>query len=634
MGKESFLIQAIVYLSAAVVGVNLAKRLGLGSVLGYLFAGIAIGPYLLGFVGEEGKELMHVAEFGVVMMLFVIGLELEPNLLWRMRKLILGLGGMQILITAIVLGSIAWLAGQVWQSSLVIGLILALSSTAIVMQTLSEKGLLKTKAGQSSFAVLLSQDIAVIPMLAIFPLLATRQTNVVSTSFIGHLPGWQQTLLVLAAIGGIILAGKYVVGPIFRWVAKTHQHELFMATAILLVFAIAELMIIVGLSPALGTFLAGVVLANSEYRHELESDIEPFKGLLLGLFFIAVGASINFALIGTNPGLILALVMSLIIIKGLILYVLGTFFDIKGDQKMLFAVALAQSGEFAFVLFSFAGQYQLLDEQTISILVAVVAISMALSPLIFLLNERIIMPRFFTRQQSKRESDEIHESHPVIIAGFGRYGNIVGRFLKANGISATILDNDSDRVDLLRKYGFKVYYGDASRFDLMKAAGAESAKLIIIAMDTPEQCLQMVSMVKSHFPHLKILSRAYDRKDAYDLMEAGVDNIYRETLDSSLRMGTDALSMLGLRAYNTHRAARTFLRHDEKALTELLSYRNNTSSYIKVARERITELEELILNDMKDIEITERDSGWDSDALRKAVAKKDISENASHNETF
>jgi monovalent cation:proton antiporter-2 (CPA2) family protein len=634
MDKESFLIQAIVYLSAAVVGVNLAKRLGLGSVLGYLFAGIAIGPYLLGFVGEEGKEVMHVAEFGVVMMLFVIGLELEPNLLWRMRKLILGLGGMQILATAIVLGSIALLAGQVWQSALVVGLILALSSTAIVMQTLSEKGLLKTKAGQSSFAVLLSQDIAVIPMLAIFPLLATQQTNVVSTSFIGHLPGWQQTLLVLAAIGGIILAGKYVVGPVFRWVARTHQRELFMATAILLVFAIAELMIIVGLSPALGTFLAGVVLANSEYRHELESDIEPFKGLLLGLFFIAVGASINFALIGTNPGLILALVMGLIIIKGLILYILGTFFDIKGDQNMLFAVALAQSGEFAFVLFSFAGQYQLLDEQTISILVAVVAISMALSPLIFVLNERIIMPRFFTGQQIKRESDDIHESHPVIIAGFGRYGNIVGRFLKANGISATILDNDSDRVDLLRKYGFKVYYGDASRFDLMKAAGAESAKLIIIAMDTPEQCLQMVTMVKSHFPNLKVLSRAYDRKDAYDLMEAGVDNIYRETLDSSLRMGTDALSMLGLRSYNTHRAARTFLRHDEKALTELLNYRNNTSSYIKVARQRITELEELILSDMKDIEITARDSGWDSDALRKAVASKDVSQDSSQNETF
>lgn len=634
MDKNSFLIQAIVYLSAAVVGVNLAKRLGLGSVLGYLFAGIAIGPFLLGFVGEEGKELMHVAEFGVVMMLFVIGLELEPNLLWRVRKLILGLGGLQILVSAIALGSIAYLAGQVWQSSVVIGLILSLSSTAIVMQTLTEKSLLKTKAGQSSFAVLLSQDIAVIPMLAIFPLLATQQTNVVSTSFIAHLPGWQQTLLVLAAIGGIILAGKYVVGPVFRWVAKTRQRELFIATAILLVFAIAELMIIVGLSPALGTFLAGVVMANSEYRHELESDIEPFKGLLLGLFFIAVGASINFGLISTNPGLIFALVLGLAIIKGLILYVLGAFFDIRGDQIMLFAVALAQSGEFAFVLFSFAGQYQLLDERTIGVLVAVVAVSMALSPLVFVMNERLIMPRFFTKQKAKRESDDIHESHPVIIAGFGRYGNIVGRFLKANGISATILDNNSDRVDILRKFGFKVYYGDASRFDLMKAAGAESAKLIIIAMDTPEQCLQMVSLVKSHFPHLKILSRAYDRKDAFDLMDAGVDNIYRETLDSSLRMGTDALSMLGLRAYNTHRAARTFLRHDEKALTELLNYRKDTSSYIKVARDRIAELEELILRDMRDIEITERDSGWDSEALRKTATEKDVSGNAASNEIF
>ena len=607
MGKDSFLLQAMVYLAAAVIGVNLAKRLGLGSVLGYLLAGIAIGPYVLGFVGEEGKELMHVAEFGVVMMLFVIGLELEPNLLWRMQKLILGLGGLQILTTTFIIASIAFWVGQSWQVSFVIGSVLALSSTAIVMQTLSEKSLLKTTAGQSSFAVLLSQDIAVIPLLAIFPLLATQQTDVIRTNFTDHLPGWQQALLVLAAIASIIIAGRYLVGPFFRWVAKTRQRELFMATAILLVFSIAELMIVVGLSPALGTFLAGVVLANSEYRHELESDIEPFKGLLLGLFFIAVGASINFGLVGSIPGLIAVLVFSLIVIKGVILYVLGSAFGIKGDQNMIFAVSLAQSGEFAFVLFSFAGQYQLLNQRTIAILVAVVAISMAFGPLLFFLNERVIMPRFFTKQ-SGRNSDDISETNSVIIAGFGRYGNIIGRFLKVNGISATILDNDSDRVDLLRKFGFKVYYGDASRFDLMRAAGAEKATLIIIAMDTPEQCLQMVSTVKSNFPHLKILSRAYDRKDAYDLMEAGVDNIYRETLDSSLRLGADALKMLGFKSQTCDRAARIFLRHDEEALKDMIKDRTEASSYRDLTTERITELEEMILNDIKNIEIAEADN--------------------------
>ncbi len=617
MDKETFLFQAMIYLAAAVVSVNLAKRLGLGSVLGYLLAGVVIGPFVMGIIGEEGKDVMHVAEFGVVMMLFVIGLELEPNLLWRMRKLILGLGGMQVLVTTLIIGCIAFAFGQDWQSSIVIGSILSLSSTAIVMQILTEKSLLKTTAGQSGFAVLLSQDIAVIPLLALFPLLASKSANITNTSLIGNMSGWQQTIIVLAAIAGIVLAGRYLVGPIFRWVAKTRQRELFLATALLLVFAIAELMIMVGLSPALGTFLAGVVLANSEYRHELESDIDPFKGLLLGLFFIAVGASIDFGLVKNNPLTIVLLVISLMVIKGIVLFVLGKVFKIKGDQNMIFSVALAQTGEFAFVLFSFAMQYQLIENQTINMLIAVVAISMALTPVAFAINERFFLPRFFTRMKEEREDDEIQEKHPVIIAGFGRYGNIVGRFLKANGINATVLDNDSDRVELLRKFGFKVYYGDASRFDLMKAAGAESAKIIIIAMDTPEQCLEMVSMVKKYFPHLKILSRAYDRKDAYDLMDSGVDHIYRETLDSSLRLGTDALKMLGHRAYNTHRAARVFLKQDEKALSELVNYRNDDKSYISIAKERISELEELILRDMKEEEILERDSGWDSDPLRK-----------------
>ena len=620
MDKEEFLFQAVVYLASAILGVNLAKRLGFGTVLGYLIAGVVIGPFVMGFVGKEGKELMHVAEFGVVMMLFVIGLELEPNLLWRMRRLIIGLGGMQILITMTVIGSIAFALGQSWQASLAIGGILSLSSTAIVMQTLSEKSLLKTSSGRSAFAVLLSQDIAVIPLLALFPLLASSIPVTDTDKLISHLNGWQQALVVLGAIGGIIVAGRYLVGPMFRWVAKTRQRELFMATALLMIFAIAELMVVVGLSPALGTFLAGVVLANSEYRHELESDIDPFKGLFLGLFFISVGSTIDFNIIKSNPFTVLALVTGLMFIKGAILFGLGKFFGLKGDQNMIFAVSLSQMGEFAFVLFAFTAPYGLIDANVVNLLIAVVALSMFFTPLLFLLNERQILPRFFTKE-TERDTDDIHGEQPVIIAGFGRYGNIVGRFLKANGVSATILDNDSDRVDLLRKFGYNVYYGDASRFDLMKAAGAERAKIIIIAMDTPEQCLEMVALVKKSFPHLKILSRAYDRNDSYDLKEAGVDYIYRETLDSSIRLGADALKMLGFRAYQTQRAAKIFLKHDEKSLAELMRFRNDENSYISVAKEQITELEEMILRDLKDEEILERDSGWDSELLRKGIVK-------------
>ncbi|QEK53154.1 potassium transporter [Pedobacter aquae] len=615
---KSFLFQAIVYLASAVIGVNIAKRLGLGTILGYLLAGVAIGPFVLGFVGEEGKDIMHVSEFGVVMMLFVIGLELEPNLLWRMRKLVIGLGGMQVLGTTIAISLAAYFLGQSWQAALAIGATLSLSSTAIVMQTLNEKSLLKTSSGNSAFAVLLCQDIAVIPLLAVFPILATEVVDNQSASLIGNFSGWQQTLIVLGAIAIIIVAGKYVVGPVFRWVAKTRQRELFMATALLLVFLIAELMIVVGLSPALGTFLAGVVLANSEFRHELESDIDPFKGLLLGLFFISVGSTIDFGLVKDNFLLVIALVLGLMFLKGIILYVLGKSFGLKGDQNMLFAVSLAQMGEFAFVLFSFAGQYALISAGDIDLLIAVVALSMALTPLFFVVNERLILPKYFTKEKSNRRADEIHDKNPVIIAGFGRYGNIVGRFLRANGVSATVLDNDSDRVELLRRFGYKVYYGDASRFDLMKAAGAETAKIIIIAMDTPQQCLEMVAMVKKNFPHLKILSRAYDRNDSFDLMESGVDFIYRETLDSSLRLGADALQMIGFRAYQTHRAARTFLKHDERVLADLIKHRHDSKSYISVAKEKITELEELILRDIKDEGILERDSGWDSDKLRTA----------------
>lgn len=624
--EGNFLFQALTYLAAAVVFVPIAKRIGLGSVLGYLLAGIVIGPFLMGFIGEEGQDIMHFAEFGVVMMLFLVGLELEPALLWRLRMPILGLGGLQVLITTVAIGGIAMLIGLHWNEALAIGMTLAMSSTAIVLQTLNEKGLMRTSAGQSAFSVLLFQDIAVIPMLAILPLLVMHEVvgtsgeGHESASLIGELPGWLQTLAVLGAVAVIIAAGRYLVQPILRIIARTRLRELFTATSLLLVVGIAALMTLVGLSPALGTFLAGVVLANSEYKHELESDIEPFKGLLLGLFFMAVGASIDFKLIGEQPGTVAQLVLCLILVKGLILFVLGRVFKMGLDQNVLFAVSLAQVGEFAFVLLSFIRQEAILEEETIGLLMAVVAISMALTPLIMLINERFVMPNLGTKEEvPEREMDRIEEKNPVIIAGFGRFGGIVGRFLRANGINATVLDIDSDRVDLLRKMGFKVYYGDASRFDLLESAGAQDAQIIVIALESAEKNLELVETVKKHFPHLHILVRSFDYNDTFQFLDEGLFHVYRDTLDTSLRVGVDTLKLLGKRAYHAEKAAKKFLKHDLQALKSLAAVRNDQKEYINTVRQRVQELEDLMRQDMMEEDL-QRDIGWDAESLREEVA--------------
>jgi monovalent cation:H+ antiporter-2, CPA2 family len=551
---HEFFSQAFVYLAAAVVMVPLAKKLGLGSVLGYLISGIIIGPYVFGFVGKEGQDIMHVAEFGVVMMLFLVGLELEPSRLWRLRSSILGLGGLQVLGTSLLMAIPGVLLGLSWNVALAIGMILSLSSTAIVLQTMTEKGLMRSSAGQNSFSVLLFQDLAVIPILAFLPLLSFHHAGEANlqqapAGWMDQLPGWARTMAVLLAVALVIFAGRTLVRPLLRYVASTRLRELFTATALLLVVGTTSLMHAVGLSPALGTFLGGVVLANSEYRHELESDIEPFKGLLLGLFFIAVGSSINFGMILGAPGLILALVASIMVLKTVVLYFLARIFKMGTDQGLVFAVSLSQVGEFAFVLLSFARQQNILDEKMTGMMMAVVALTMALTPLMVILNEKLILPRVGTKEiLEEKEPDRIEEKNPVIIAGFGRYGNIVGRFLKANGIVPTVLEIDSDRVELLRKLGLKAYYGDATREDMLRAAGADAAKLIIIALDSPEKCLELVATVKKHFQHLHVLVRAQDRFDAYDLMDAGVLHLYRETFDSSLRMGVDALQLLGRRS--------------------------------------------------------------------------------------
>lgn len=616
--QESFFFQAMVYLAAAVIMVPIAKRLGLGSVLGYLLAGVLIGPACLRFIGQEGTDIMHFAEFGVVMMLFVIGLELEPSRLWRLRKTILGMGGMQIGITSVVVAGLALVFGIEWKQAMVLGMIVSMSSTAIVLQSLNEKGLMQTAAGQSSFAVLLFQDIAVIPMLALFPLLASAPPaggdgEHSAVTLLDSLPVWIQPFAVLGSVAAIILTGRYLTPPLFRVVAKTNMRELFTATALLLVVGIAVLMTAVGLSPALGTFLGGVVLANSEYRHELESDIDPFKGLLLGLFFMAVGASIDFQLILANPLLIFGLVIGLMVCKLLVLLVIGKSFKLSTDQNLIFSFGLCQVGEFAFVLFSFTAQEGVLDKQLTDVMTAVVAISMAFTPLAMLLNEKLLLTRLGVVNEEEKESDIVAEENPVIIAGYGHFGNTVGRFLQANKIGTTVLDVDSDNVEWLRRMGFKVYYGDASRHDLLEIAGAAKAKIIVIAISDREKRLELVETVKKHFPDLHILVRSTNRYDAYDLMNAGMLHIYRETLDTSLRVGVDALTLLGYRAHEATRAAKTFFVHDERTLKRLSAIRNE-DEYLSAARETMEELERVMQADRNAPDLR-NDEGWDEGSL-------------------
>ncbi|WP_207514610.1 monovalent cation:proton antiporter-2 (CPA2) family protein [Longitalea luteola] len=619
---QSFFSTALVFLGAAVLFVPLAKKSGLGSVLGYLIAGVIIGPFVLGFVGQEGQDIMHFAEFGVVMMLFLIGLELEPELLWKLRKSILGLGGLQVILTTVVIAGIAMLLHFAWQQALALGMILSLSSTAIVLQTLSEKGLMKTSAGQSAFSVLLFQDIAVIPMLGLFPLLATLQVVHGDTSgshgvtnWVEGQPAWLHAVIVLGSIAAIIAVGRIAIRPLLRIVAKTKMREIFTASALLIIVGIAVLMTQIGLSPALGAFLAGVVLANSEYKHELESDIEPFKGLLLGVFFMAVGASIDFNLVSQQFREILLWVAILIAVKVLVLLLLGKVFKISTEQNFIFSFSLTQVGEFAFVLFSFSLQQGILSAQTTSIMTAVVAISMALTPLIILLNEKLILPRVGTDELEERPADEIDEKNPVIIAGFGHFGSVIGRFLRANKIPATYLDLDSDRVDALRNLGFKVFYGDASRDDLLRAAGAAEAKIIVIAINSPEKRLEMIETVKKHFPHLHMLVRAADRYDAYDLMNAGMLHIYRETLDTSLRVGVDVMTLMGYRKYTAKRLAKNFHKYDEANLKRLSAIRN-PEDYVVEAKKHIEEIEATIQSDRQNL-LSDADISWDPDSLRE-----------------
>jgi len=603
MHDGGFMYMAFIFLLAAVVSVPIAKRLGLGSVLGYLLAGAAIGPFALGLVGGDVEGIMHFAEFGVVMMLFLVGLELQPALLWNMRLPILGLGGLQVLLTSSLFCGIGILMGFEWQTSLAVGLILALSSTAIVLQSMNEKGLMPTQAGQSSFAVLLFQDIAVIPMLALLPLLALTTMNDVAAAHGAALSGWQQGLLLLAVVGGIIIGGRLLIRPLFRIIASTKLREIFTATALLLVIGIALLMEMAGLSAALGTFLAGVVLADSEYRHELEAEIEPFKGLLLGLFFISVGASIDFNLLMQMPEVIFALVAILITVKFLVLISLAKVFKLQSDQQWTFTFALAQGGEFCFVLFSFTAQNHILPEAVSAPLVVVVALSMAFTPLLMIINERWVQPLFNQQVNKDQAADVIDDGETqVIIVGFGRFGQIVDRSLTLSGYTTTVLEHDAAQIEQLRKFGHKVFYGDASRQDLLHAAGAGTAKMLVLAIDEHEKCKTIVELCQKHYPHLKIFARARGRVQAHEFNKMGVDVFVRETFHSALVLSEQVMTALGTHAYMAHRAIRTFKKFDEQHVRDLLKIERDTKSYVSVAQKNKAELEQVLQGDISDKE--------------------------------
>ena len=620
----NFLLQAIIYLTAAVICVPIAKKLGLSSILGYLLAGIIIGPFVLGFIGQEGQDIMHFAEFGVVMMLFLIGLELEPSKFWKMRKFILGMGSMQLIGTTIILflGCLLFMDWK-WETTLAISLALALSSTAIVLQTLKEKGLSNTSVGRSSFAVLLFQDIAVIPILAFLPLLSTvnlEATNDAPQSLITGYASWLQTVIVIGIISTIYFAGRFLFVPLLHIIARTRLQELFTASALLLVVGVSYMMQLIGLSPALGAFMAGVVLANSEFRHELEGDIAPFKGLLLGLFFLGVGASINFQLIIDNPLFIFAFGAILTLVKFVVLFITSRFYKKKLDQNLLFAFGLSQAGEFGFVIMSFCMQLNIIPNILANQIMAVIAMSMVATPFLLLINERIIYPNTRIQEKEiKKDNDYIDEDNPVIIAGFGHFGSTVGRLLRANQIKSTILDYDSDRIDLLRKMGFKVYYGDATRLELLKAAGCENAKVFIAAIDNPTVNLQVIETLKKHFPNLKILTRARNRNDAYALIDHKVQHIYRETLYSAVNMGVDALVELGLRKYTATRQGQQFIKYDEITTRKLAEKRHDKMAYLITIKEEIELQEQLLKSDIYS-QVAATNHSWDSQHLKNNLA--------------
>ncbi len=596
------MFQIFIFLCAAVISVPIAKKLGFSSVLGYLIAGVIIGPFMLALAGDQLDDVMHIGEYGVVMMLFLVGLELQPSLLWKMRAAVLGLGGLQLTLTSLAIFLIGIWFNLNWQTALVIGLILSLSSTAIVLQTLEEKGLLKTRVGQRAFAVLLFQDMAVIPILAILPLFAIQPTleNIDKEG----LNGIQQAALLFFVMVAIVLAGRYLIRPLFKIIASTKLRETFTATALLLVVGTSLLMEAIGLSAALGAFLAGVVLANSEYRHQLEVEIQPFKGMLLGLFFISVGASIDFNVIAAEPAKIAVIAILLVLVKFSVLIFIGNLFQLTNSASLLFAFSLAQGGEFAFVILRFATQNNVLTTQIVDPIIVAVIVSMAATPLLMLLNDFIFQSKSKDKlDQENQKHDQLDEQGTeVILAGYGRFGQVIDRLLSLNQVKMTILEYDPLQVDIVRKHGNKIYYGDASRVELLESAGAKDAKLLIIGIENHQKTIEIIQTAKRNFPQLKIITRAHGRREAIEIYRSNADYVIRDTFGSSLFAGQEALEILGVKPAKAHKTIEIFKQYDESFLLKTSqNIENEDISLLSIGQQYRNDLDRVMDEDAEEL---------------------------------
>jgi len=607
MEHGSWLTGTLVYLGAAVLAVPLARFLGLGSIIGYLAAGILIGPWGLKFVTNP-QDMLHFSEFGVVLMLFLVGLELEPKRLWSLRKPIFGWGSVQLFGSAALMLALAVLAGLDWRIALVAALGLAMSSTAIGLGVLNERSLMNTTSGQSVLSVALLQDVAAIPILALLPLLASAQEHAEGS-------GWLAAAKALGVIAIIVFGGRLLIRPALRWIARSDTPEIFTAASLLLVVATAALMQTVGLSMALGAFLAGVLLAESEYRRELETDIEPFKGLLLGLFFIAVGMSIDFAVVLRSPMLIAGVVLGFLVLKAAVLWGMGRAMPLPRPERPVFIILLAQGGEFGFVVFQTAAGAGVIDAPTSSLLVAAVAISMLVTPLLLVAADKWWIP-LLAGQAKKTTLEELRDpqNQSVIIAGFGRYGQVVGRMLYANGVKPTVLDVDAEQIDAMRKFGWPVFYGDATRLDLLRTAGAAKAKVFVLAIDDVEQSVAVAQMVRENFPDLTIVARARNVRHYFELHDLGVTLIERETLDSALMSARSVLEELGWERHQARTLALRFRRHNVDQLVKMGPHRKDEAKLIAVAKQGRQQLEELFAQERDEAAARQARIGWSDDA--------------------
>ncbi|MCO5267931.1 MAG: monovalent cation:proton antiporter-2 (CPA2) family protein [Brumimicrobium sp.] len=606
---DSVLAQAFIFLFAAVVCVLISKKLGMGSILGYLLAGILIGPFVLKFIGNDGEGIMHITEFGVVMMLFLVGLSLDPKEFWESRKEILGLGLFQVIGTTVLISVIAYFIFDFsFGTTLTIGFVITMSSTAIILQTISERGLSKTRTGKSSFAVLLFQDVSVIPILAIIPLLAvggTVSSNPANASdWLENAPVFMRTLAILGAISIIFLVGNYIVNPVFKMVGKLQIKEIYTASALTLVVGVSLLMEQVGLSAALGAFIAGVVLANNPYKQQLESDIEPFKALLLGMFFIAVGSTINFTVIAHKPLLISGILVGSILIKGIVLLAIGRWQKFPKDQSFLFAILLSQIGEFAFVILALGKTTHLLTNEWYDYLIATTALSMVITPILLLLNERWISPAlgFKAKVTTKNNYENVAEASAkkkIVIAGFGDFGMTIGRMLQANDIQPLVMDNDSDHVDDLKKLGFKVVFGDATSLNILKTIHIEEAEYVIAALDPASENQRFLEIMKKNFPKVKVIVRAKNRKIAYEYLQEGYDEVYRETFFSAIHLGGLMLESLGFKHEEVVKQSELFIKTDRDSLRKLARNSENFEDYLHLSKVEFNEQTIELKNNLK-----------------------------------